>query len=53
MRKCCEHCVNSYLQNQELEREEKQENECLACRETIIFYTRIYCIQAERKDVTS
>ena len=30
MCKCCEHCVNSYLQNQELEHEEKQENECLA-----------------------
>lgn len=27
--KCREYCVNSYLQNQKLEHEEKQENECL------------------------
>lgn len=30
MCKCCESCVHSYLQNQELEHAEKQENECLA-----------------------
>ena len=28
--KCCEYCAYSYLQNQELEHEEKQGNECLA-----------------------